>query len=189
MIWALRMVEDLAEDILAAAAERLRMSTIAGTNAATPAGLVMLRAFLERIVTEQQPFPSIWNGEHRAATTYVAALTAASRQQVGGLLGREGWAAYIRRHPGPCPLDITIAGRIDNRPWRQVIDFGEVATLLRHLATACFVVVAYLTGMRPGGNGAELQLMQHSAGSVLEEAGARGERTGGWFATEAPLGR
>lgn len=150
LIWALRMVEDFAEDILAAAAERHRMSAIAETNAATPAGLVMLRAFLERIVTEQQPFPSIWNGENRAATTYVAALTGASRQQVGGLLGREGWADYIRRHPGPCPLDITITGRIDNRPWRRAIDFGEVATLLRHLATACFVVIAYLTGMRPG---------------------------------------
>ena len=47
------------------------------------------------------------------------------------------------------PLDAEIRGRIEGRPWTQAIDYYEVDALVERLATACFIVTAYLTGMRP----------------------------------------
>ncbi|MGT2530691.1 hypothetical protein ACU4GG_29170 [Streptomyces nojiriensis] len=43
-----------------------------------------------------------------------------------------------------------VTGRISGKPWREAVDYGEVTELKRHLGTACFIVIAYLTGMRPG---------------------------------------
>src|SRR5437763_1829340 len=57
---------------------------------------------------------------------------------------------WVRCLSGPCPLNAPIKGTISDRPWRQAIDFDEATTLLRHLGTAAFIVVSYLTGMRPG---------------------------------------
>ena len=39
-------------------------------------------------------------------------------------------------------------GRIDGEPWTDAIAFGQAGAVTRHLVTACFVVIAYLTGMR-----------------------------------------
>ena len=46
-----------------------------------------------------------------------------------------------------------IDGRIQGRPWADAIDYYEVDHLVQHLATACAIVVAAVTGMR----GYELQ--------------------------------
>ena len=46
------------------------------------------------------------------------------------------------------PLDIAIHGRIEGQPWTDAIDFYEVDALVHHLATACLIVIALLTGMR-----------------------------------------
>ncbi|MER7693748.1 hypothetical protein [Streptomyces sp. NPDC097610] len=35
-------------------------------------------------------------------------------------------------------------------PWREAVDYTEAGFLMRQLGTACFIVIAYLTGMRPG---------------------------------------
>jgi integrase len=58
--------------------------------------------------------------------------------------------AHVRRNPGPCPLATPITGLVDGTPWREFITYDEAADLMRILGTACFVVIAYLTGMRPG---------------------------------------
>ena len=47
------------------------------------------------------------------------------------------------------PLDIAIEGRIGGEPWVDAIDFYEVDAWVRRLATACVVVIDYLSGMRP----------------------------------------
>ena len=51
-------------------------------------------------------------------------------------------------NPGPCPLDIKVRGSIDGAPWVTPVNFDEVRPLTRHLVTACYIVIAYLTGMR-----------------------------------------
>ncbi|MCX4515703.1 hypothetical protein OHA27_36605 [Streptomyces sp. NBC_01619] len=56
-------------------------------------------------------------------------------------------------------------GLLDGQPWHGPIEYDEVASLTRMLQTACYIVVAFLSGMRDSENGAELHLMQRSAGS------------------------
>ncbi|MEU8413814.1 hypothetical protein AB0C24_13570 [Amycolatopsis japonica] len=49
------------------------------------------------------------------------------------------------------PLAAPITAHLDGVPWRDTaVDFHEAPTLARHLSTACFIVIAYLSGMRPG---------------------------------------
>lgn len=50
-----------------------------------------------------------------------------------------------------CVLDSTITGSIDGRPWRdQPITTQELPDLVRYLTAALFVIVCYLSGLRPG---------------------------------------
>lgn len=49
--------------------------------------------------------------------------------------------------------------------WCSELSTEALAGELVHLRTACWIVIAYLSGMRDVENGAELHLMQHSAGS------------------------
>ena len=48
------------------------------------------------------------------------------------------------------PLDIEILRRIGGQEWASAIDAYEIDAWVRRLATACAVVVSYLSGMRPG---------------------------------------
>jgi hypothetical protein len=63
---------------------------------------------------------------------------------------REGLVVAATERPGPCPLDVAVIGTIAGSPWRDTLDLGEMDHLMIHLGTACFIVIAYLTGMRPG---------------------------------------
>ncbi|TDK92618.1 hypothetical protein EUA03_05420 [Mycolicibacterium mucogenicum] len=49
------------------------------------------------------------------------------------------------------PLLLVPSGLIDGQRWRDdPIDESETRPLARHLMAACFIVIAYLSGMRPG---------------------------------------
>lgn len=152
LIWAMRMVDDLSADILAAWAESQRLIEAARSNSATPGGQAALDAYLRSLASRQVPLPVIpfANGKAAIARTYISGITGASRRQIDVALNREGTpnGASVDLH-GPCPLSIPVNGRIAGKPWRAALDFVESSVLMRHLATAAFIVVAYLTGMRP----------------------------------------
>ncbi len=151
LLWAIRTVEELSDDILAAWAERNRLREVAATNVPTPASRAALRAFMDRIDTGGLPIPTTnWLGRATPAGAYIAALTGASLNQVYNASRDHGWrqAALARR--GPCPLGVPVTGLIGGTAWRGAIDYSEAAFLMRQLGTACFIVIAYLTGMRPG---------------------------------------
>ena len=152
LIWAMRMVDDLSGDILAAWAERQRLIEAARAATATPAGHAALEAYLRPLIASQAPLPATTcQRQARASpTAYIGGITGASRRQVDWFTKRKGLAAAVARRPGPCPLDIPVTGRIAGRPWRAALDFNEAPALMRHLGTAAFIVCAYLTGMRPG---------------------------------------
>ncbi|WP_330452233.1 MULTISPECIES: integrase [unclassified Streptomyces] len=151
LIWAMRMVDDFADDILAAWGERQRLRSAAQQNVATPASLTALKDFLDPLV-DGRPFPaSVVSGRIVCAGNYIAGITGASLDQVANLLyRRRHMREYVRQYPGPCPLGVPITGTLEGAPWRTPIDYNEAAALMRHLGTACFIVIAYLTGMRPG---------------------------------------
>ncbi|MBB5916792.1 hypothetical protein BJY24_005704 [Nocardia transvalensis] len=151
LVWAMRMVDDFADDILAARTEHQRLLTAATTNRCTPAGEAELRAFLDPVLAAERPVPAIaMRGGRGLAATYLAGRTGASLKQVKNYASRHRARAAAAQRPGPCPLDTPITGRIAGAPWRDAIDIDEVNTLVRHLGTAAFIVCAYLTGMRPG---------------------------------------
>ncbi|MCX4751200.1 integrase [Kitasatospora sp. NBC_01287] len=150
LIWAIRFVEDLADDILAAHAEARRLHQAAHTQQSTPAGRLALNAYLTQRVAGGDPLPATFhNGKPTLPRAYVAAVTGASLRQVAHACNRLDLSAIVTASPGLCPLDVPVTGRINGRPWRETIDYTEADTLLKHLVTAVFIVCSYLTGARP----------------------------------------
>lgn len=162
LAWALRMIEDLAADITAAIREDQRLADRArprqrrggryrrrnGDVAKDLTGLV--RAFSRLNI----PLPgtrSIATGELDYHYGYLARLLDTDAVSVRtpacqavlrdcGLALREG-----------APLLLVPTGLIDSQRWREdPIDESETRPLARHLMAACFIVIAYLSGMRPG---------------------------------------
>ncbi|MER5783980.1 integrase [Streptomyces mobaraensis] len=151
LIWAMRVVDDFADDILAAWAERQRLIASAASATGTEAAGAALDAYMRPLIEAGAPLPStIRNGKISLARTYIMGLTRASGYQVDRLKRRHHLAEAVAERPGSCPLSVPVSGLIHGRPWREAVDFDEAAELMRHLATAAFVVLSYLTGMRPG---------------------------------------
>jgi len=151
LIWAMRMVDDLSGDVLAAWAERQRLAEAALANTATPAGTAALEAYLRPLITSGAPLPaSVNQGKAALASYYISGITGASRGQVELIRRRESLTAIAAERPGPCPLGVPVTGRIAGKQWRAALDYNEAPDLMRHLGTAAFVVCAFLTGMRPG---------------------------------------
>jgi hypothetical protein len=151
LVWAMRMVEDLSEDILLGWAEGYRLMAAGRANSATPEGKAALLAYLTPLIESGAPLPTTMHrGRPRFAREYVQGATGAAKSQINTLLVREGLVAAATKRPGGCPLDIPVTGTIAGRPWRERLDLGETDRLMIHLGTACFIVIAYLTGMRPG---------------------------------------
>ncbi len=151
LIWAMRVVEDLGDDILAACTERQRLRAVANASTrATPAAATALAALVEPMLGGQAPVPVITDlGSKVLARLYLRGRTGASASQVEGAV-RRGLSAAAAERPGPCPLDLPVTGRIAGQPWRERLDYDEAPGLFRQLGTAAFIVCAYLTGMRPG---------------------------------------
>ena len=151
LIWAMRMVEDLSGDILAAWAERQRLISAARAAAGTPAGHAALEAYLRPLIDGNVPLPSTRrNGRAAFADQYVAGITGATSGQVDWFTKANRLTAAAADLSGRCPLDVPVTGSIAGKPWRAALDFNEAPSLMRHLGTAAFIVCAYLTGMRPG---------------------------------------
>ncbi|WP_326615312.1 integrase (plasmid) [Streptomyces scopuliridis] len=150
LVWALRFVEVLADDILAAHAEARRLHQAAHSQPSTPAGRLALYTYLTQRIAAGDPLPTTFhNGKPALPHAYTAAMTGASLRQVAHASTKLNLAALVADNPGPCPLDVPVTGWINGRPWREAIDYTEADTLLKHLVTAVFVVCSYLTGARP----------------------------------------
>ncbi|MQS16296.1 integrase [Streptomyces kaniharaensis] len=150
LVWAMRMVDDLADDILAAWAEHQQVPVVAKATTPTETGLAALDAYTHRLDATGALVPVIrYRGRIVLARQYIAVLTGASMDQVN-LYAKRGLTRAARLRPGPCPLRTPIRGTVHGQPWREAVNLDEAATLMRHLGTACFIVIAYLTGMRPG---------------------------------------
>jgi integrase len=152
LIWALRFVEDLSTDILAGHAENQRLRTIAADAGHRPrsAEAPALRAYLHDLESAGKPLPAgRRDGKPTVARNYIAGITGCPASKVEKALRHPKWQRYLEENPGPCPLDIPITATIDDQPWIHSIDHFQIEALVAHLNTACFIVIAYLTGMRP----------------------------------------
>ncbi|WP_405522478.1 integrase [Streptomyces canus] len=150
LVWAGRMVDDLAEDILAAWTERRRLLSSSSASTATPAGRARLEETLLPLIASGAPIPSTGgDGGHSLARAFIAATTGASLGQVDRFKKQHDLTNLAAYRPGPCPLDVPVTGQVAGRPWRQSLDFNEAADLMKHLGTAAMIIILYLTGMRP----------------------------------------
>jgi integrase len=151
LIWALRMVDDLSDDILAAWFERQRLLA-AIPERSDPAGLHVARSYLDELL--ESPDRSLparrWKNGVAIAESYICGRLGVSRYQVHNYPRKHELVATAVARELACPLEVMVQGRIAGKPWRTSIDYHEAPTLYRHLGTAAFIVCAYLTGMRPG---------------------------------------
>jgi hypothetical protein len=178
LAWALRFVETFAEDITAAFDEYLVLSERSGRSrmgrdlppprrlkgALTDDLRVLLSGYRER----GRPLPGIRDkdGTLRVNLSHLGKVLDTARGALDAPSNRAVFAEMGLPVIEGAPLDAPVTGRLDDRPWHDAtIDYTEAGFLSRHLSTACFIVISYLSGMRAGENGAELHLMQHSAGS------------------------
>jgi hypothetical protein len=178
--WALRWIDDFSCDIIAARTEwwqlhqkhwKLRGSTnpLPAQPALAPTAkplAALLNELLNRYRITGQPLPG--NGDGSVNQTFLA------RQ-----LGRP--IDDLRRPPiqaqiSAAAAELGVAGApylftpvralLDGKPWLPAFRFGDINELVRMLQAACYVVIAYLSGMRDCEKRAELRLMQHSAAAT-----------------------
>lgn len=169
LVWALRMVTDLAPDVLGAWRERNRLlgniPTKSERGASGRLSQHRLREYFEDLREHGKPVP-LYAGYLAPSLTKVAATRGSSRPGViaatfiGGVLGVTNTQVntFLKRFPEVldgqqfgegAPLELPVTARIDGRLWTDNIDFADVRELAVQLSTAALVVIAYLSGMRP----------------------------------------
>jgi len=144
LTWALRFTEDFAADIIAALAEHERLrSRIAARH--NPDAAPRLAALLDEHARTGTPLPGeMVKGRTSAAISYLAGTTGASITQAGNALRRAQLPAG-----STAPLGTPVTGQLHGKPWTGPISHHQAPALALRLSTACLIVVAYLSGLRP----------------------------------------
>lgn len=150
--WSVRFIDDFAPDILAVDQHRriLRDPARLGRPGVGTGAAAALRRLLDEHLAQRRPLPGHRgrpNMHHLAATLGCHSKTLARyRPEIDAAAAVVGISAHST-------FDVPITGRLDGQPWIDAIatdhriDQG-LATLARLLQTACYVLVAYLSGMR-----------------------------------------
>ncbi|MFI6213254.1 hypothetical protein ACIBCD_14795 [Nocardia brasiliensis] len=165
LAWSLRFVEVFADDVVAAFAEYLELSGTSYRMRQTqlPKDEIyrrrrlpgetkhLLLAHLAEYRRRGLPLP----GKHGADGRLVVNTYFLSAQ-AGICINNKSLASVFAEH-GPMPIDddtylfTPVTATLDGRLWQnRPISYAQAPVLARHLATACFVVIAYLSGQRPG---------------------------------------
>jgi len=154
LAWSLTMVERIGEDIIAAHTDYHRLH--AGTHPSQAAYGHLgpsdrVRTFTNQARQAGTALPGRpGTGEPTVNWSHLARLlhlhpTALGRPDLRQMITESGLGIARDSFLG------SITARIDGRPWRhRPITVTELPTLLRLLSAAAFVVIAYLSGMRPG---------------------------------------
>ncbi len=153
--WALRWVDEFANDVVAAQDEWTALNANTSVNRRRrrrPRARdvqAQLEALLARYRADRRPLPAMASGVNRShlarelacgrRTLEAPAMRARLEEAVRDLGLAEGtW------------LRAAVHGKVNDRPWRSAIGYEELPELARQLHIACYVVIAYLSGMREG---------------------------------------
>jgi hypothetical protein len=171
LVWALRWVNDFSDDILAARDEwwSLYLARHAMdqrkpfAGGPLPTRLAKLQHLLDDYRRARRPLPTTGDGEVNA--NFLARQLRTEPTFIRRPTGRAmvaAAAAEVGLADG-CYLFTQVRACLDGAPWLPGFDYHRMPELSRMLQTACYVVIAYLSGMRDSEKRAELRLMQHSA--------------------------
>ena len=151
LIWALRFVKDFADDILNAVnrLEVLRTKP-PGPASAYGSNRIKVASYLENARSSGRPLPGT-NGQvsHAALARSIGCdrnALLAHLPNITATAEAVGVSEYIY-------LDITVSGAIDGDPWIEGISLDPIrddslTVLIQILQAACYIVIAFLSGMR-----------------------------------------
>jgi len=156
LTWALRFVDDFAADILPAAdeARALKSADPFKRGARTPT-VQEVTELLEGYEQDRKPLPGFRGKPNtcllaRRLGCYRTMLTRSSwaTEMIAATAARVGVDADSY-------LDAAMTATLDDRPWLDRVAYStrgddSIGTLARMLQTACYMVIAYLSGMRDG---------------------------------------
>lgn len=144
LVWSMRFVDEFSSDIIRAKRQRAEMEASVRVNNGK-GDIERWMRYLDdlRHADGRLPGRTSGRGNRGIARRYLAAKLNVSTTTIN----------YYRPDDiaigNGAPLDIEIEGQLDGEPWVPEIDYHEVDTLVRNLTTACLVVIAYLSGLRP----------------------------------------
>ncbi|WP_405433347.1 hypothetical protein [Streptomyces anulatus] len=150
LVWALRFIDDFAPDILEADRRwrDTRTKPLDRTSAHSNVG-ARLQALLDEHVTAGRPLPGY---EGQPNILQLSRLLDCDR--VSLIAHREAIdAAAAVVGVADSAFIEDVQGRLDTRPWIESITtnhntVNSLAALGRHLQAACYIVIAFLSGMR-----------------------------------------
>ncbi|KOT79129.1 hypothetical protein ADK70_32000 [Streptomyces rimosus subsp. pseudoverticillatus] len=166
LLWAVRFVDDFSTDILAAHHEanelrsrspEARRADGAGRTAPSAPERVLeqVTAYLDGLRRRSEPLPGYRDagGQRRICWSFIRSLANAASSSSGFKDSRAG--RLVQQSGLPigtcCALQAPITGLLGGQPWRnRPIGYHEAPRLARLLSTACFIVIAYLSGARAG---------------------------------------
>ena len=154
--WSLRMVEVIGPDIVEARAELNQLETGTHPSQVILDGLTSrqrLQAFAADATAHGRALPGHprrnSQEQPRINWSHLARMLQLPHPQVPPSLQPVIVDSGLQVDDGS-PVG-TITGLIDDRPWRErPLTTQELPGLVSHLSAACFVVISYLSGMRPG---------------------------------------
>ena len=147
LLWALRFANDFSDDIIRASEKHGEMMPSVRRASAKPTGgKARLDAYLNELRQSGQALPVHTNltGQPQLAKAYLAATLDIP---YGCIRDADSSGIPV---VAEAPIGTPVHGKVHGEPWTNAIDFYEVNRLVRLLAGACLVVIAYLSGMRPG---------------------------------------
>lgn len=161
LMWSLRFIEDFAADILAAHAQFLELQANEprqrrrdGRSGRLPHGEVARRmaAYLDRLRQHGGSLPGKTTDDGTLTIDWyhigrILACHEGVKHSPSGQMAMDSGIPVA----DAADLEAPVTGLLDGAVWRnRPIAYHEATVLARLLSTACFIVIAYLSGARPG---------------------------------------
>jgi hypothetical protein len=150
LAWSLRFVRDFAGDILAAVTEATPLHAAEHHTAGKFLDTRALQDLLAWHEAERRPLPGF---RGKVNTTFLARKLGCHRASLARLADRISVTAAIVGIEDGTYLEARPAAELDGTAWLDRIDYSgkghdSVGMLARMLQTSCYIVIAYLSGMR-----------------------------------------
>lgn len=153
--WSLRFVDDFSADITAAYHHWLDHSRATKSVVTTPRTMDVvhrLQRLLDAHRAQHRPLPGYRGRPNRRQIARLLGCDPQSLNRYSAEITAVARAVGVSTGPA---LNTAITGQLEDRPWIEAITTDtrsptHVGLLARMLQTACYIVIAYLSGMRDG---------------------------------------